>query len=961
MSSQPWIQLVPTYNGGFIVLAYVIAVLGSWTTLELLLRRAAGAGLWNALLLVAAGIAFGSTATFGMHFVGNQSVRLEYPPGSANANNNALKLSYDVGYTILSLVVSCLSMIIAFSFIGLRMQSSHESRMDELEGEKAAGGAARNNDSTFEEEEEHEQRARGFDDSEGEGAPYGNKDNSKSHASSEDDGGDFGLNPTRVSLKGLFKILGAGFICGGGVAAMHYIGQVSINSVPRVTNTAYVVVLSVIIAIFAVSLGLYLLFVVLRPKLDHKWYKRLGVSMILGLGTSLMHFVALLGTHYWVVDGVDPGGGGGAKSRVLIIALVCVVAPVCCLTLLVIAIIGQAQVVRNMAARHRVIVSVALFDQQGHLLVQPNGLLPSAEITPPAAPPDIGRRTIKELADQEAGNVPAPKATDASKFKWTPSRIVAALFSSNRLSLEAMNKKLTKDDPAFIAYLKASWSWRNRTTAFPAPNTAQGTFSPLTGAGTTGSPVIRPSGTGAGAGAASEDEELRLSVESFEQAASDISFRLLGTPDHARVNGVLYDGILKTGHFQVVSKTMGEKFTVTQGQMLVLARRIKSQTERQSLIARGFTFAEPGHVARVTAGTLAVPPNRVLDFFRDVYRFTRFGVVRRIEPARVYVGVMIVQALPGSGLQVVVDQKMHHSLPLTELGYLSDAKLSRGAPPGIPAVNLDSIAQGTQDLGGRSLYELIQSHRDSQAASQPMGFEPSDAAQLRGQIVGSLVPLLESTLSPEMVKYLDRRLMVVPTLIPLLDRGATKESFLICLKAVVPASVELPGRLNWTSFALFRAQAECVAQDSNRRLVKLAAAQTRMSESDQTGTGTFITESSHGGSVVDPDDDLFFPPAPTTNLYFGGSSAQNNSSRDNQAPSQASHTSSNNPYRRPLPPPPPSFPPVRPAQIPSYDPDWVVSLIRPTAPVQVQAWDWIESSRGKSKDQMLEGGSDSSP
>lgn len=69
-----------------------------------------------------------------------------------------------------------------------------------------------------------------------------------------------------------------------------YVGQVSINSVPRVTNTAWIVAISILIAMLAVSLGLFLLFVVLRPKLEHRWYKRLGVAMILGVGVCLMHF-----------------------------------------------------------------------------------------------------------------------------------------------------------------------------------------------------------------------------------------------------------------------------------------------------------------------------------------------------------------------------------------------------------------------------------------------------------------------------------------------------------------------------------------------------------------------------------------------------------------------------------------------------------------------------------------------
>jgi NO-binding membrane sensor protein with MHYT domain len=55
----------------------------------------------------------------------------------------------------------------------------------------------------------------------------------------------------------------------------------------------------------AVSLGLYILFVVFRPKLQHSWYKRLAVAMILGAGVTVMHFVALVGTHYFAREGTD--------------------------------------------------------------------------------------------------------------------------------------------------------------------------------------------------------------------------------------------------------------------------------------------------------------------------------------------------------------------------------------------------------------------------------------------------------------------------------------------------------------------------------------------------------------------------------------------------------------------------------------------------------------------------------
>ena len=67
--ADQFIELTARYQGVYIFLAYVVSVVGAWTTLELLLKRTGGSGWYNVLLLVGAGLAFGSTATFGMHFV----------------------------------------------------------------------------------------------------------------------------------------------------------------------------------------------------------------------------------------------------------------------------------------------------------------------------------------------------------------------------------------------------------------------------------------------------------------------------------------------------------------------------------------------------------------------------------------------------------------------------------------------------------------------------------------------------------------------------------------------------------------------------------------------------------------------------------------------------------------------------------------------------------------------------
>ena len=110
-----FIVLRQRFAPGFIVLSYLIAVIGSLCTLELLIRRTSNAGWRNKLLLSSAGICFGAVSTFSMHFVFNNALTLSHPDIQGG---EALALLYGPGYTVLSLVASCMAMSIAFFVMG---------------------------------------------------------------------------------------------------------------------------------------------------------------------------------------------------------------------------------------------------------------------------------------------------------------------------------------------------------------------------------------------------------------------------------------------------------------------------------------------------------------------------------------------------------------------------------------------------------------------------------------------------------------------------------------------------------------------------------------------------------------------------------------------------------------------------------------------------------------------------
>jgi len=114
-----YVVLKPQFNGGFIVLSFAIAFVGSLCTLELLTRRTSNSGWRNQVLLGSAGVTFGAVSTFAMHFVFNNSLSLHHPYHAKHYP--AIYLSYDPGITVLSLVVSCLAMIMAFFVMGTHL------------------------------------------------------------------------------------------------------------------------------------------------------------------------------------------------------------------------------------------------------------------------------------------------------------------------------------------------------------------------------------------------------------------------------------------------------------------------------------------------------------------------------------------------------------------------------------------------------------------------------------------------------------------------------------------------------------------------------------------------------------------------------------------------------------------------------------------------------------------------
>ncbi|PHH89777.1 hypothetical protein CDD83_5288 [Cordyceps sp. RAO-2017] len=101
-------ELVPfSFHAGFVCLSYIISLIGTGSTLELMRRRTSHKGLHNLLLLIGAAASMGGIAIWSMHFIGNRAIYIL-------DGREDLQISYSTGMTVLSLLVPILVLLLAF-------------------------------------------------------------------------------------------------------------------------------------------------------------------------------------------------------------------------------------------------------------------------------------------------------------------------------------------------------------------------------------------------------------------------------------------------------------------------------------------------------------------------------------------------------------------------------------------------------------------------------------------------------------------------------------------------------------------------------------------------------------------------------------------------------------------------------------------------------------------------------
>ncbi|MCJ1467821.1 hypothetical protein MMC07_006446 [Pseudocyphellaria aurata] len=169
-------------------------------------------------------------------------------------------------------------------------------------------------------------------------------------------------------------ILG-GFMTGLGICGMHYTGEIGISNYAIFYSWRHIVG-SAFIAVAANTAALGLSFYFTSTWTNSVW-KRIGCALVLALSVSGMHWVASRGTYYrYAANSIRHG-----LSRQGVAFIVLFWGVGCCITLIILAVIGSRLKKQYAHRARQVVLASATFDLDGRLLVTPGGQLPCRKIT----------------------------------------------------------------------------------------------------------------------------------------------------------------------------------------------------------------------------------------------------------------------------------------------------------------------------------------------------------------------------------------------------------------------------------------------------------------------------------------------------------------------------------------------------------------------------------------------------
>lgn len=108
----------------------------------------------------------------------------------------------------------------------------------------------------------------------------------------------FALAITRGRRLTVPRLAGSAVIMGSGISAMHYMGMAAITITPRIAYDPSLVALSILIAVAASFVALWLFFQLREGNSPFQQFKRIAAAVVMGLAISGMHYTGMAASRF---------------------------------------------------------------------------------------------------------------------------------------------------------------------------------------------------------------------------------------------------------------------------------------------------------------------------------------------------------------------------------------------------------------------------------------------------------------------------------------------------------------------------------------------------------------------------------------------------------------------------------------------------------------------------------------
>src|ERR1700686_4581450 len=108
----------------------------------------------------------------------------------------------------------------------------------------------------------------------------------------------FALRITSGQRLTIARLGGSAVVMGAGISTMHYMGMAAITVVPGISYDPLLVAASILIAVVASFVALWLFFRLREGNSLYQWLTRIAAAVVMGLAISGMHYTAMAASPF---------------------------------------------------------------------------------------------------------------------------------------------------------------------------------------------------------------------------------------------------------------------------------------------------------------------------------------------------------------------------------------------------------------------------------------------------------------------------------------------------------------------------------------------------------------------------------------------------------------------------------------------------------------------------------------